>query len=64
MMEAVMERPLRKTEDRCDRCNAEAFIIAEKHLRALLFCGHHGRQYRQALEQQGWELLDFTDEIG
>ncbi|ASR77450.1 hypothetical protein SEA_PARADIDDLES_222 [Streptomyces phage Paradiddles] len=63
-MEAVMERPLRKTEDRCDRCNAQAFVIAEKGDMALLFCGHHGKQYKQALEMQGWGLLDFTDEIG
>ena len=62
-MEAVMERPLKRTDDRCDRCNAQAFMIAEKGEQALLFCGHHGKQYSQTLEQQGWTMLDFTDEI-
>ncbi len=62
-MQAVMERPLKKQEDRCDKCRAEAFFIAEKKTMNLLFCGHHGRQYSKSLEQQGWSLLDFTDEI-
>jgi hypothetical protein len=50
MMETVMERPLKRT--------------AEKGSMALLFCGHHGKQYSQSLELQGWTMLDFTDEIG
>jgi hypothetical protein len=64
MMEAVMERPLRKTEDRCDKCSVQAFMIAEKGTMTLLFCGHHGKQYSQTLELRGWSMLDFTDEIG
>lgn len=62
-MQAVADKPLRRTEDRCDRCNAQAFVIAEKGPQALLFCGHHGNQYKQTLEVQGWTMLDFTDEI-
>ncbi|WXW92697.1 hypothetical protein SEA_ENYGMA_249 [Streptomyces phage Enygma] len=63
-MQTVVERPLRKTEDRCDKCSAQAFVIAEKEDYVLLFCGHHGKQYKQSLEVKGWSLLDFTDEIG
>lgn len=64
MTTAVKPVPLRRQEDRCDKCNAEAFMLAEKRHYVLLFCGHHGREYRPFLELDGWAVLDFTDEIG
>jgi hypothetical protein len=48
---------------RCDRCNAQGFVVAEKGPMALVFCNHHGRQYKQSLEVQGWVLLDQPDEV-
>jgi hypothetical protein len=63
-MQTVETRPMNRQEDRCDKCRAQAFVMAEKGPMALLFCGHHGKQYKQSLELQGWGLLDFTDEIG
>jgi hypothetical protein len=63
MQTIEISRPLKKQEDRCDKCRAEAYVIAEKAHMTLLFCGHHGRQYQAPLELQGWSLLDFTDEI-
>lgn len=63
-MQAVKQvNPLRKQEDRCDKCGAEAYVIAEKEQMNLLFCGHHGKKFSLALELQGWSVLDFTDEI-
>lgn len=59
-----MQTALKKLNDRCDRCRAEAFVIAEKKELTLLFCGHHGREYRTVLEALDWTILDFTDEIG
>lgn len=35
--------------DRCDRCGAQALVRATLAHGELLFCGHHGRQYGQAL---------------
>lgn len=55
--------PLRKQDDRCDKCGAEAYMIAEKGKLTLLFCGHHGHKYELTLELRGWSILDFTDEI-
>lgn len=63
METAQRANPLRKQEDRCDKCGAEAYMIAEKGLMNLLFCGHHGKKFSLPLELQGWTVLDFTDEI-
>jgi Zn ribbon nucleic-acid-binding protein len=39
--------------DRCDRCGAAAKSAALLENGILLFCGHHGREYQAALEDQG-----------
>lgn len=39
--------------DRCDRCGAQAHMSAILSGGSLLFCGHHGHQYRAALEAAG-----------
>ena len=49
--------------DRCDRCGAQAFIQAIKGGQDLLFCGHHGKFYRQALEDQRFIVLDSTHKL-
>jgi hypothetical protein len=46
--------------DRCDRCGAQAFMQAIKGGSDILFCGHHGKFHREALEDQGWVVLDST----
>lgn len=57
-------RQLNRMTDRCMRCGAEAFIISvHSDLGELLFCGHHGRGHTAALEDQGWVVLDFLDQI-
>jgi len=35
--------------DRCDRCGAQAVVRATLESGDLLFCGHHARQYGDAL---------------
>ncbi len=38
--------------DRCDRCGAQASIrVILSTGGELLFCGHHGRQHQDRLEQ-------------
>lgn len=50
--------------DRCDRCGAQAFMIAiHPELHNLLFCAHHGRKHLPALESQGWAMLDYSDRL-
>lgn len=59
-------RELSKT-DRCDRCGAEAYILAMKgdelEYRELLFCGHHGHKHMDALVEQGWATADYTNKL-
>ncbi|MET8506889.1 hypothetical protein ABZV60_19875 [Streptomyces sp. NPDC004787] len=51
-------------QDRCDRCGAQAYIRARfSHNRELLFCAHHGRRYRTALEHRISELHDETHRL-
>lgn len=56
-------RELLPGEDRCDRCGAQAFVIAEKVNRSeLLFCQHHGREFRKALIEKGWIVNDQAEQ--
>lgn len=50
---------------RCDRCGSRArylavlYVVGEFH--DLLFCGHHGRHHRVALEDQGAVISDIGE---
>lgn len=45
--------------DRCDRCSARATaLLVLDSGGQLLFCGHHARRYRTALEQVGELVAD------
>ncbi|MEV6332393.1 hypothetical protein [Streptomyces sp. NPDC051909] len=57
-MPSAENRPLTAL-DRCDRCGAQAYIRAVLgHGRELVFCVHHGRQHRHALEWQASHIQD------
>lgn len=43
-------------DSRCDRCGMQAFMCAERGGKLLLFCGHHSKNYKQALIDDGWNL--------
>lgn len=52
------------TEDRCDRCGAQAYLYVE--LRSggeLLFCGHHARQYGPELRKLAVAVHDQTGSL-
>lgn len=49
--------------DRCDRCGAQAFIVAYLAACELMFCMHHGRQYMDALCEVADDIYDGTDTI-
>ncbi len=45
--------------DRCDRCTAQAFVVARQGSLMLLFCGHHYARNEVALDEQGFTIDDF-----
>jgi len=54
MTEQVTERPaLFTAKDRCDKCGAQAKVLALFVEGMLLFCRHHGAEYHDALLDQG-----------
>lgn len=47
------------SEDRCDRCGAQAYAVAMKEGSAdLLFCVHHRRANYDVLLDKGWTVID------
>ena len=56
------QRPL-TTADRCDVCGAQAFIRVVLSAGELLFCAHHGRAHRDALDRQALFVQDETDHL-
>lgn len=47
--------------DRCDRCGAAALLLVVLNGGGeLLFCGHHGRMHRSALERVAVYVEDRT----
>lgn len=52
-------RPPLTKQDRCDRCNAQAFWRATGPRGVLTFCGHHGNKYSMTLIEQGFIVEDF-----
>lgn len=43
--------------DRCDRCGAQAIVLAERNETELLFCAHHAREHRDKLMEVGYTLV-------
>lgn len=44
--------------DRCDRCGAQALVLAQHSGTGseFLFCGHHIREHKDKLREDGYEL--------
>ncbi len=56
--------PLLTAADRCDRCGAQAYVLATLPGGSeLLFCGHHGNEHRPALLKAGAAIVDETDKL-
>lgn len=49
--------------DRCDRCGAAAYFRVTLAEGELLFCGHHFRQYDDALRAVALEVHDETGRL-
>lgn len=59
---ATSERILR-IADRCDTCNAQAFVLAKFGSGELMFCGHHFAKYEINIRTQAYEIVDERDWI-
>ena len=49
--------------DRCDRCNAQAFILVKLISGELMFCGHHFNEHELALRTASYEIVDERETI-
>lgn len=56
-MEEVKEQTL-TLQDRCDRCQAQAFVLVKGMEGELLFCGHHFTKYEEALYNWAYDIID------
>jgi ribosomal protein L37E len=52
-------RPLTPA-DRCDRCGAQAYVIAILRTGDLMFCGHHARRYQEDLYSSAVHIHDYS----
>ena len=52
-----------KIADRCDRCGAQAFILATGVSGELMFCGHHYHKYEYAITQWAYKIVNELDTI-
>jgi hypothetical protein len=51
-------KPVLTGQDRCDRCGAQAKVLALLRTGGeLLFCGHHAREHRPRLADIGAALI-------
>jgi hypothetical protein len=52
-----------KIADRCDRCNAQAFILARGIQGELLFCNHHYNKFKESIDSWAFEIINEIDSI-
>lgn len=43
-------------KERCDRCNARSYMVANKNDLFLWFCRHHGIEHNKGLEADHWMI--------
>lgn len=63
MTETMTKEKIIKVSDRCDRCNAQAFVKVSGTAGELFFCGHHFKKYEEALTKYAYEIIDERDSI-
>lgn len=49
--------------DRCDRCGAQAFVLAKGVSGQLMFCAHHFTKWEDSIRSFAFELIDDRDAI-
>ncbi|MBO0925567.1 hypothetical protein J1G44_13885 [Cellulomonas sp. zg-ZUI199] len=49
--------------DRCDRCNAQAYVRVVLPVGELLFCAHHAREHAPKFASVATHVQDETDRL-
>ena len=49
--------------DRCDRCGAQAFFLAEGMEGTLLFCGHHFKKSEKQIRSWAIRIVDELEKV-
>ena len=64
MMKTIIDKEfvLKKT-DRCDSCQAQAFVLVKLASGELMFCGHHFNEHQIALKKSAYEIVDERETI-
>lgn len=52
-----------KIADRCDRCGAQAFVLATGVSGELMFCGHHYHEHEYQITQWAYKIVNELDTI-
>lgn len=45
-------------QDRCDRCNAQAWVLVKGLSGSLQFCGHHFTKHEESLYNWAYDIID------
>lgn len=51
------------TLDRCDRCNAQALVLAKGVNGDLYFCGHHFQKHSEKLVEWAYDIVDERNKL-
>lgn len=63
-MTQTLTAPALSATDRCDRCNAQAYVrVILPGGSDLLFCGHHWNRHEPVLRPQAIEVVDETHRL-
>ncbi|MDD2858943.1 MAG: hypothetical protein PHU75_09740 [Candidatus Nanopelagicales bacterium] len=63
-MNATMTAPALAATDRCDRCNAQAYVrVVLPGGADLLFCSHHWNRHEDVLRPQAVAVVDETHRL-
>jgi len=50
-------------QDRCDRCNSQAFVWVNGVAGDLMFCRHHFMKHEKALRAYAFEIIDESEKL-
>lgn len=42
---------------RCDRCNAQTYVVTRKGTDEFYWCFHHAEKFLSKLEADGWDIV-------
>lgn len=63
-MTTTLTAPALSAVDRCDRCNAQAYVrVVLPNGSDLLFCSHHWNRHEDALRPQAVQVVDETHRL-